>query len=371
MALVDRSAPGSACEPCLRRSWLLARLSATLDYRCADIPRLTELLALEDEELIAALGGSRTAALEAEYARFEPAEPSPGTDVETLCRHDAAYPLALRDPGAPRMLNVRGGGRRLSELTATAAVAVVGTRRASDYGVAMAKSLGRGLSASGVTVVSALSDGIAAAAHDGTLEAAGQSVAVLAGGLDVGCPARLRTLLDRLAGRGCAVSELPGGCQGRRWGPVAAERTIARLADVTVVVEAGEEPRELAGALIARATGGTVAALPGRVTSPGARGTNALLMDGAHLVRGVKDTLDLLPARAARASCEGVRELAELEPRLLELLERVGDGIDTPEKLIGAASDAGAVLLALTELELMSLLGRGEGGRYVPREPLP
>jgi DNA processing protein len=174
-----------------------------------------------------------------------------------------------------------------------------------------------------------------------------------------------------LAARGCAVSELPDGCPGRRWGPVAAERAIARLATVTVVVEAGGQPRELAGALIARATGGTLAALPGRVTSPGARGTNALLMDGAQLVRGVKDILDLLPARAARASCGAVRERAELEPHLVELLERVGDGIDTPEKLIGGASNAGEVLLALTELELMSLLGRGEGGRYVPREPLP
>jgi DNA processing protein len=346
-------------------------VSATLDYRCADIPRLMELLALDDAELIGALGGSRAAALEADYARFEPAGPQPGTHVEMLCRHDAAYPLALRDPGAPRMLNVRGGRRRLSELTATAVVAVVGTRRASDYGVAMAKSLGRGLSASGVTVVSALSDGIAAAAYEGTLEAAGQSVAVVGGGLDVGCPASLRTLLERLAARGCAVSELPGGCPGRRWGPVAAERAIARLADLTVVVEAAVQPRELAGALIARATGGAVAALPGRVTSPGARGTNALLMDGAHLVRGVTDILDLLPARAARASCDAVRQRAELEPRLVELLERVGDGMDTPEKLIGAASDAGEVLLALTELELMSLLGRGEGGRYVPREPLP
>jgi DNA processing protein len=371
MRLVGRSSPGRACEPCLRRSWLLTRLSATLDYRCTDIPRLMELLALEDDELIDALGGSRRAALEADYARFEPAAPRPRTDVESLCRHHAAYPLALRGPGAPRMLNVRGGGRRLSELTATAVVAIVGTRRASDYGLAMAKSLGRGLSASGVTVASALSDGIAAAAHDGALEAAGPSVAVLGGGLDVGSPAGLRTLLDRLARRGCAVSELPGGCPGRRWGPVAAERTIARLADVTVVVEAGEQPRELAGALIARATGGTVAALPGRVTSPGARGTNALLMDGAHLVRGVKDVLDLLPARAGRASCDAVREPAELEPRLAELLERVGDGMDTPETLIGAGSDAGEVLLALTELELMSLLGRGEGGRYVPREPLP
>jgi DNA processing protein len=167
----------------------------------------------------------------------------------------------------------------------------------------------------------------------------------------------------------CIVSELPAGADGRRWAAVAAERTVARLADVTVVVEADASLRDLTGATIAQALGGTVAAFPGRVTSPVSRGTNALLMDGAHLVRCAHDVLELLPDCPDEAAIAGTAVPTHLEPRLAEVLERVGAGTDTPERLIAGARDAGEVLLALSELELIGLLTRGDGGRYVPRAP--
>jgi DNA processing protein len=137
-----------------------------------------------------------------------------------------------------------------------------------------------------------------------------------------------------------------------------------------VVVEADECPRELAGASIARSLGRTVAAVPGRVTSPGARGTNALLMAGARLVRGAQDVLELLSAGSRSASISEHDVLERLDPRLAKILESVGAGSDTPGKLAGAADDAGEVLLALSELELLGLLTRGDGGRYVPRGSL-
>jgi DNA processing protein len=367
--IADEAGPAVACEPCLRRSWLLARLSASLDYRCADIPRLTELLSLEDEQLLGALAGSRLERLRSGYASFDPCELRRGTGVERICRHAPGYPPALRDPGAPWMLNVLGGAGRLTDRMRRPSVAVVGTRRASDYGLEMARSLGRGLTASGVTLVSGLVDGISAAAHTGALEGTAACVAAIGGGLDAGCPARRRSLLRRLSLRGCVVSELPCDCPARRWAPAAAERTVARLADVIVVVEAGEDPRETACATIASALGRIVAALPGRVTSPGSQGTIALLMAGAELVRGAEDVLDLLPA-ASHEPPGRSGDRHGLEPRLAGLLERVGAGMDTPQKLSNAGGDAGGLLLALTELELMGLLTRGEGGRYVPRDPL-
>jgi DNA processing protein len=354
----------------MRRSWLLSLLGAVLDYRSRDRERLIELVGLEDEELLRAVGGRRWPELSARYAQADPDRPVPER-FESFCRHDRSYPPGLSDERAPRMLNVAGGVERLVGLTAAPVVAIVGSRRASDYGFEMAKSLGRGLVASGVTVTSGLADGIGAAAHSGALEVGGEAVAVMSGGLDVACPARRRSLNERLQRRGCVVAELPNDCPPRRWVEVASERIVAGLAGVMVVVEADESPGDLAGALIARGLRRTVAAVPGRVTSELSRGTHALLMEGAPLVRGPDDVLELLSrpsvsAAATPALTSGSRR-ANLEARLRETLMLVGAGHDTPDKLRRRGKDPGEVLPVLSELELMGLLARGDGGRYVVR----
>jgi DNA processing protein len=361
-----RERPG-ACAGCLRRSWLLSALSASLEYRCRDRARLMELLRLSDEDLLHALAGRRRGELKHGYEKFEVAKLTRAEGVSTVCGHDHSYPPRLSDPGAPRMLNVTGEAGRFGELAAAPTVAIIGSTRASDYGMEIARSLARGLSASGVTVVGGLSDGIAVAAHAGALEVGGATVAVMPGGLDVACPARRRSLYARLRRSGCAVSELPCGTGPRRWGQLAAERIVARLAALTVVVEAKDTPGDLAGARIAETLGRTVAAVPGRVTSPISGGAHALLMDGARLVRGPADALELLCGPGSPATATPADSHAALEPRLRATLENVGAGIDTPEKLTRGGGDSGELLLALSELELMGLLARGDGGRYVPR----
>jgi DNA processing protein len=394
-----------ACADCLRRSRLLAWLSSHLEYRSKDPERLIELLALGDEDLLRAVGGRRWEELKARYAGFDPSEEiEPVEGVERVCRHDRAYPRALRDGEAPRMLRVAGGVARLGELTSTPVVAIVGSRRATDYGMEMAKSLARGLAASGVTVASGLDDGIAVATHAGALEVERGSVAVLPGSLDTACPARRRALYARVTAVGCAVAELPCGSRVRRWCYTARAQTLARMAALTIVVEADEDPGELLSAQLALTLGRTVAAVPGRVTSPVSRGTHALLMAGAQFVRGSEDALELLSGLGTSAQVQAAqpnisarrdtpmqrkdaalqemptqpnarapqrvttqRAQGELEPRLQAMLEQVGAGRDTPDKL-SDEHDSGEVLTALSELELMGLLTRGDGGRYVPRE---
>jgi DNA processing protein len=367
--------PGSggsgACEGCVRRSWLLAQLGGPLDFWARDQGRLLELLSLEDAELLEAVAGRRRDELRARYRRFQPGETRTTRDVESLCRHDRRYPQALRSTGAPCMLHVAGGVDRLEELTSAPVVALVGSRRATDYGMEMAKSLGRGLAASGVTVTSGLSNGIALAAQAGALEVEGSTVSVLEGGLDVSCPAGGRSTYERVTVCGCAVSELPYGQRGRRWGAVASARVVARLAEVTVVVEAADGSRELAAAGIGRQLGRTIAAVPGRVTSAQSTGTNALLIGGAPLVRGAQDVLELLGSSPSPPGEGAARSQPSLAPRLHSTLELVGAGCDTPEKLASEGADPDEVLLWLSELELMGLLARGDGGRYVLREALP
>ncbi|MGH2854087.1 MAG: DNA-processing protein DprA, partial [Solirubrobacteraceae bacterium] len=275
------------------------------------------------------------------------------------------YHPTLRGDGAPRMLHVAGGIERMLELLAQPAVAIVGTRRASDYGMEVAYGLARGLAASGVTVVSGLADGIAAAVHQGALctgASTARTVTVMAGGVDIAHPAGWRGLHRRIAEEGCALAELPCGSAPRGWCHIGRARIVAALARVVIVVEAGEQPTELVHARLAEASGAIAAAVPGRVSAPAARGPHLLLREGALLVRDPQDVLDAL---------HGVGEhrvtatRPELQPRLRAVLEQVSEGNDTVAKLAGGGSPAPDMLVALAELELSGAVVRGDGGRYV------
>jgi DNA processing protein len=367
MTATDTAADRDACTSCLRRSWLLAQLSGPLDCSCRADGRLIDALALDDCDLMAALAGRRRAELQERYSRFRPSELARAREIAEICRHDPRYPPGLQVGMAPPMLFASCGLARLAGLTERPVVAIVGTSKATDYGIEIAGALARGLAAGGVTVAAELADGIGLAAMQGALEAGGAVVSARGGGLDVAAPARCRSLLAQIEGEGAAVSELPSGTAPRRWAVAAATRIVAAMATVTVVVEAEDSIRALAGARVAQALGRTVAAVPGRVSSRASGGSHALLREGAALVGGPADVLDLLcdaerPARTSRDP------QARLEARLQAVLASVGAGMDTPQKLIGGASDPGELLQALSELELMGLLARGDGGRYVPRQ---
>ncbi len=361
---------GAACARCLRRSWLLAQLGGPLDCNCRADGRLIDLLWLGDEQLIDALGGRRRDELRTRYAAFSPCELAQRARVGQICRHDRRYPPALQDAIAPAALFVTDDAQRLARLTATPVIAIVGTTRATDYGIELAGGLARGLAASGLTIVAELADGIARAALEGSVEGRGTAIAVLSGGVDLPPPARRRELLRRVEHDGAAVSELPCATAPRRWSRAAGVRIVAGLAELTVVVEADDTPRELAAARVAASLDRKVAAVPGRVTSRASCGCNALLRDDARLVRDAADVLDLLGGADAQAGeARGTAPSPDdcLEPRLREMLQRVGSGEDTPQKLMRVGGDAGELLQALSELELLGLLARGEGGRYVPR----
>jgi DNA processing protein len=363
-----------ACADCLRRSWLLAELGAVLDCNCRADGRLLELLELDDRKLIAALGGRRRDELEQCYDAFRAPTPSApcGPAVATVCRHRAIYPSRARQASGLAALHVLGGHERLRALASEPVVAFVGHASASDYGVAIAASLARGLAAAGVTVAGGLCGGIGPAALGGALELGASSLGVIAGGLDTGAPARQRGLRERLTRAGCAIAEFPCGSPRRRSTVLAGERLLAAMADIALIVESEQSPNALAGARVARSLGRAVAAVPGRISSPGARGPHALLREGAGLVTCVGDVLDLLcdADRHRLAPRERSRPYDGLDPTLLVVLERVGAGADTPGQLLDRGEDAGELLRALGELELMGLLVRGDGGRYIQRDPL-
>jgi DNA processing protein len=359
----------NACDACLRRSWLVARLAGRIELARHEHAQLPEVLALPDAKLVAAVAGPLAGRVAAEYEAFDAGAARRAVRqarLECVCRHDPRFPprlLHARD--APPVLHMAGDPDLLAALHGDEpTAAIVGMRRASSYGKDVGRALARDLAAAGVPVVSGMALGVDSAAHAGALDGGGLTVAVLAGAADVPYPPSKRHLHAEIRRRGLVVSEMPPGFRARRWCFPARNRIIAGLGDLTIVVEAAERSGSLITADLAAKLGRDVAAVPGPVTSPGAAGTNALLRDGATLVRNAQDVLDALFG-VGNAPPPRERRPNALEPPLQQLLEAVAHGRDTVAALAGASPDqADAALVGLTELELRGLVRREPGGRY-------
>jgi DNA processing protein len=372
-----------ACAACLRRTRLLAHVAGGLEIAHSRRRPIRSVLALGDDALIDAVGGGEALRERlASGSAFDLLAAAADARLEVLCRHTAGYPSRLSDDGAPpAALFVRGGEAARARLVGLVggavgepppAVAIVGTRRASPEGLEVARALGRGLAAAGVTVVSGMALGVDSAAHAGAVEVGGPTVAVLAGGADLPYPVRKTSLYEAiLATGGAIVSEMPPGYRAFKWNFPARNRIIAALAPVTIVVEAAERSGSLITAELALDLGREVAAVPGPVLGWRSRGTNGLLRDGATLIRHVRDALDLVlgvesaEAALTRAAGEPIAPPTTLAPELLALLAAVEDGRDSLGSLTPDAAGAATVRAGLMELELLGLIRRVPGGRLL------
>ena len=219
---------------------------------------------------------------------------SAGDAITTIARANDDYPLHLRAvPASPPTLYVRG---RIVPDDALA-VAIVGARRATPYGLEVAEQLGFALAARGVTVVSGLARGIDSAAHRGALASGGRTIAVLGSGVDVIYPPENRRLAAEIAARGALVSQFVPGTPPLPYQFPERNRVIAAMSLAVVVVEAADKSGALITAACAAELGRDVLAVPGRVTAPESRGAHRLIQDGAGLVQDVDDVIRALPAR--------------------------------------------------------------------------
>ncbi len=347
-----------ACGACLRRSQLIAALAPRLDRRRRDRESVSTLLGLPDGALARALALPGV-----------PALPAVDTAAAALCRHHPAYPSRVLELAAPpAVLYLGGAPDRALRALAAPCVAIVGSRAPSEYGREVARALAAALAACGVCVVSGMAMGVDAIVHDAALRRGGPTVAVLPGGVDLAYPAAKRELHARLAARAALVSELPAGTGPWRWTFVARNRIVASLAAVTVVVEARARSGTLITAGYAADLGREVAAVPGPVTASRSDGTNALIRDGAHLVRDARDVLDLLYGVGGMrrgAGAAGGGGGSPLPPALVLLLAQVRAGDDTPEALARPGRTLEEALAGLTELELLGAVRRGLSGRYL------
>ena len=295
-----------------------------------------------------------------------------------VCTSDD-FPLLLREiPGAPAALFVAGDPTCLW----SPQIAIVGARRASSAGLANARAFAKTFAQAGNVITSGMAEGIDGAAHEGALEGAGKTIAVLGTGADVVYPRRHKELAARIIENGALVSEFAPGTPGKPEFFPRRNRIIAGLSLGTLVVEAGLKSGSLITARFAGEQGREVFALPGSIHSPLSRGTHQLIRDGARLVETAEEVLEELSGvggllaqglrrRLHGARGEGAVQKSDTPARDADyerLLAAVGARASAIDELVAHTGLAAATLSSmLLVLELDGVVS-AENGRYSRRE---
>jgi len=286
--------------------------------------------------------------------------------VKVVTLVDPEYPQLLREiDDPPLVLYIRGD----VSFDPARAIAVVGTRRSTRYATIVAGRLASQLAMKGISVVSGLAAGTDAAVHQGVLDVAGHTIAVMGCGVDRVYPKRNQEIYDGVVETGSVISEYPPGTRPAKWTFPQRNRIIAGLCRGVVVIQAPERSGALITARLALEQGRDVFAVPGNITNRTSEGSNRLIRDGAKLVMSVDDILDEYPdllqlkSIAADADKEEGPTLGETEQAVLDLVGLEPVHVDD---IIGRAdlspTEASHILLLL---QLEGLIDEVEGGRYI------
>jgi DNA processing protein len=294
-----------------------------------------------------------------------------GAEISTP--DDPDYPARLSEIPDPPLILTRKGTFLPRD---TAAVAIVGARRASPFGLSLAQQFGRELAAMGFTVVSGLARGIDAAAHRGAVSAGGRTIGVLGCGIDVVYPREHGPLLAAVAAHGAVVTELPCGTPPDPSNFPQRNRIISGLSMGVVVVEAAPDSGSLITARLALEQGREVFAVPGRPGMPLSKGPHALIRQGAVLVESASEVADAL-----RPQAEGVTlHASPLRPPATVSLTPAEQGVYAslsadPKHIDRISAELGRpireVAPILTMLEMKGAVGQMDGKRFVSLPVIP
>lgn len=277
--------------------------------------------------------------------------------IEVIPFTDAQFPALLSEiPDAPALLYVRGGFR---DWDTRPLLALVGSRKFTNYGKQVAEELARTLSQAGYGIVSGLAFGIDKIAHEATLAADGTTIAVLGSGIDdrsISPQSHLR-LAQEIAGNGALISELAPGASATVGTFPARNRIMAGMCRGIVVIEAAEASGSLITARLALDYDREVFAVPGSIFSPSSAGTNRLIKDGARLITGIQDILGELSLgdRATPTLPSGLM-LADLDPDESLIYQTLShEGLHIDNIIAAVRLETTRVNMALTRLELRGL----------------
>lgn len=288
--------------------------------------------------------------------------------IHILTLWDETYPALLKEiHDAPIVLYVKGELKPQDDLS----LSIVGSRRASPYGIGSALQIARELVGYGFTIVSGFARGIDTAAHQGALLAKGRTIAVLGSGLLEIYPSENNDLVIPVADSGALVSEFPLHEPALPTHFPQRNRIISGLSLGVLVVEADGKSGALITAAAAMEQGREVFALPGRVDSPLSRGTHRLIQEGAKLVQELADILEELKIPIAQHTTKEIftekllPSLSEGEQRIYGVLSDVPKTVDD---IVGASHISAPVALStLVQLEVKQLVRVCPGNRYTRR----
>jgi DNA processing protein len=302
------------------------------------------------------LEARRTLHLDGELERVERA----GFDLLTW--EDPEFPAHLLEIASPPIVLYRWGTLEREDRHA---VALVGTRRPTVYGQAVARDLATALAVHGITVISGLARGIDSIAHRAALDAGGRTLAILGSGLDEIYPPEHRNLAQEIAGQGALLTEFPLGTRPEAGNFPVRNRIVAGLARAVVVVEAGEASGALITAEFAADQGRDVFAVPGSIYSRASRGTNRLLLSGATPLTSPEDVLEALRVPSALPLEEeaSISLGGELEMQLAGLLS--DDPVHADDLVARTRRTPSEVMAALAMLELQGRAVQVGGMNYV------
>ena len=278
------------------------------------------------------------------------------------------YPELLQElPDPPLALFLRGN----PQLLRAPQIAIVGSRSASRGGIENAHQFSHFLAGAGITINSGLALGIDSAAHEGALEQAGGTLAVVGTGLDRVYPARNRELAHRIAEHGLLVSEFLPGTPPLPQNFPRRNRIIAGLSVGTLVVEAALKSGSLITARLAAELGREVFAIPGSIHNPMSRGCHALIRDGAKLVETAEHIAEELASQFGDESPANDRNGGEttaqeaIDPEYCELLEGMGyDPVSTDQLVTRTRFSAAEISSMLLLLELQGHVSSESGGLF-------
>ena len=281
--------------------------------------------------------------------------------IMTVVKGERGYPGLLEEINDPPFTIFYRGRLPVGWMRC---VAVVGSRKATQYGIEAAEWIARALARAGACVVSGAAYGIDSAAHRGALMAGGGTTAVLGCGPDVVYPRSNGGLLSDIALKGCILSEYPPGIKPLKYHFPARNRLIAGMSLGVVVVEASRTSGALLTADFALSEGREVFAVPGQVFSKNSEGTNALIRNGAGLIGSVEDILeglDLAGEQTLPLEIAPEQLTAEERKSLDALAAGPGDAVDVARQ---NGLQVGEALSLLSRMEVAGLVRRGPGGRY-------
>lgn len=290
--------------------------------------------------------------------------------VDLLLYKDQQYPNILKEIYDPPAILYCKGNIKFNEI----AISIVGSRKASYYGLKMAEKLAYELASLGITIISGMAKGIDTYAHRGALQAKGKTIAVLGCGVDVIYPTENAELMKEIEKKGLIISEYPLKALPRAHNFPARNRIISGLSIGTIIIEAGEKSGSLITAEFALEQGRNVYAIPGNIDTQNSVGSNNLLKEGAKLVTKIEDILeDLLPYLKTEISSidrkfihEKAINYKNLTNNEKNILEKIKMGYNHRDDIINVCNYSAAVVNSnLTMLELKGIIEKYMNHYYI------